>query len=73
MVIPFPSFTLQFPHKTDTPVVLHAERQPGTDALVKGNPPSLVARLFRYWPIALLLIVWLFLAVWFVIAQRQMD
>lgn len=72
-IIPFPSFTLQFPHKTDTPVVLKAERQPGTDALVKGNAPSLAARLFRYWPLALLFIVWLFLAVWFVIAQRQMD
>ncbi len=72
-IIPFPSFTLQFPHKTDTPVVLNAVRQPGTDALVKGNAPSLAARLFRYWPLALLFIVWLFLAVWFVIAQRQMD
>ena len=72
-IIPFPSFTLQFPHKTDTPVVLNAERQPGTNALAKGNAPSLVARLFRYWPLVLLFIVWLFLAVWFVIAQRQMD
>jgi len=72
-VIPFPSFTLQFPHKTDTPVVLNAEREPGTGALVKGNAPSLAERLFRYWPLALLFMVWLFLAVWFVIAQRQMD
>ena len=72
-IVPFPSFTLKFPHKTDTPVVLNAERQPGMDALAKGNAPSLAARLFRYWPLALLFIVWLFLAVWFVIAQRQMD
>ncbi|OGO27415.1 MAG: hypothetical protein A2Z16_04415 [Chloroflexi bacterium RBG_16_54_18] len=72
-IIPFPSFTLQFPHKTDTPVVLNAERMPGTGALGKGKAPSLASRLFRFWPLALLLIVWLFLAVWFVIAQRQMD
>jgi hypothetical protein len=70
--IPLSSFTL-IPNKTDTPVVLQAERQPGTGALEKGNSPSLASRLFRYWPLALLVIVWLFLAVWFVIAQRQMD
>lgn len=72
-VIPLPSFTYIFPHKTDTPVLLHAQRDPLTGALNKGGQPRLFARLFRLWPLAVLVIVWLFLAVWFVIAQRQMD
>lgn len=72
-VLPFPSFTLQFPHATDTPVLLNAQRQPDSTALAKGEPPSRFSRLYRLWPLILLLIIWLFLATWFVIVQRQMD
>lgn len=72
-VLPFPSFTLEFPGQTEVPALLFAPRQPDSTALAKGEPPSIAARLFRFWPLALLLIVWLFLATWFVLAQRQMD
>lgn len=68
---PFPTITLKFP-QTASPAVLYsvewADNQP---ALQKSNLSLSLSRFMVYWPIAILILVWIGLVMWFLYAQSR--
>jgi hypothetical protein len=69
-LIPLPTITFQFPHITDTASLLAMEHPLDAPTLSKQNATSRWAKLSRLWPLAALLIIWLGIAVWFMLSQR---
>ena len=70
-LIPFPTVTFQYPEESTTGSLLTIQHQPGSPDLPKESTAALWAgRLLRLWPLALLALVWLMIALWFLIAQR---
>jgi hypothetical protein len=70
-LIPLPAITYQFPSVTATDNLLAMEHQSDPLAISKRGAESWVwERLARLWPLGLLLLIWLGLAVWFVLSQR---
>lgn len=68
---PLPAITYQFPAVTATDNLLAMEHQPDAPAISKRGAESWAwERLARFWPLGLLLLIWLGLAVWFVLSQR---
>ena len=70
-LIPLPAITYQFPSVTATDNLLAMEHQSDPPAISKRGAESWAwDRLARLWPLGLLLLIWLGLAVWFVLSQR---
>jgi len=58
---------------TATDSLLIATRQPGSSALTKSEGSSIWERVRRFWPLPILLSIWLFLAGWIIFAQRKLK
>jgi hypothetical protein len=67
-LIPFPQITIKVPQVTRTDALNYLEAPPGVNGLPKGSA-SIRLKLGRLWPFALILIIWLGLAVWFLIVR----
>lgn len=72
-LIPFPTITFQYPQVTRTGSLAYAQHQPGSPDLPKERVSPVWGRLLRLWPVLLLALVWLVIAIWFVVAQRFVD
>lgn len=70
-LVPLPSITIQFPQATAEGDSLAAGRLPGTPDLAARNGNQTQERTLRLFPLAILLIVWVFLGVWFYVSHRQ--
>jgi hypothetical protein len=70
-LVPFPTITYIFPNTTSTQELLVIERQP--DAQVKLNDQRTIfwRRLLELWPIVLIALVWIIIAMWFVIVRSR--
>jgi len=58
---------------TATDSLLIATRQPGSSALTKSEGSSIWERVRRFWPLPIILLIWLFLAGWIIFAQRKLK
>jgi hypothetical protein len=67
-LIPFPKITVKIPTRTSTDTLNYLEAPPGPNSLPKGSA-SLWLKLGRFWPVVLILIFWLGLAVWFLVVR----
>jgi hypothetical protein len=68
---PLPLITYQYPQITQTDVLLKLEHQPDAPGIIKAGASSTWTKVGRLWPLGLLLLVWLGLAIWFVFVQRN--
>jgi hypothetical protein len=68
---PLPLITYQYPQTTQTDALLKLEHQPDAPGITKAGANSVWTKLARLWPLGLLLLVWLGLAIWFVFVQRN--
>jgi hypothetical protein len=67
-LVPFPKITIGNPIVTATEALNYLEAPPGTNGLPKGSA-SMWVKLGRFWPLAILLAFWLFLAIWFLVVR----
>ena len=72
-LIPLPTITFIYPERTPTQELLAVERQTAQPALPNGSQASGLVKLVRLIPIGALIVIWAFLGIWFVIAQRQVN
>ena len=70
-LIPFPNITIEALRATSTDALYYLQAPPGESGLPKGSA-SIWAKLGRYWPLAVILLFWLGLAVWFLVV-RTLD
>jgi hypothetical protein len=70
-LIPFPNITIEVQAATSTDTLNYLQASPGKNGLPKGSA-SIWAKLGRFWPLAVILLFWLGLAVWFLVV-RTLD
>ena len=70
-LLPLPSITFQYPEITATPRLLSSVRQPTSPDLSKTQPRTIWQVIIRFLPLAVLLVIWLGLIVWFILSQRE--
>ena len=68
-LIPFPSITIQFPPTSTSDMVIASVDRDNSDTEVsEASKPSLS----RFWPIGLLLMIWVAVIAWFIISRRHL-
>jgi hypothetical protein len=70
-LIPFPNITIEALRATSTDALYYLQAPPGESGLPKGSA-SIWVKLGRYWPLVVILLFWLDLAVWFLVV-RTLD
>lgn len=70
-LIPFPNITVVVSAATKTDTLFYLEVPPGANGLPKGSA-SIWVKLGRWWPLAIILSIWLGLVVWFLVV-RALD
>jgi len=69
-LIPFPSITIQFPPTSTSDVVVAAIAQEDSGVeILETSKPSLS----RFWPLGLLVMIWIAVIAWFVISRRHLS
>jgi len=68
-LIPFPTVTILFP-ATDTPTSM---RDIGVTFVEASTDPDqlFISRVLRFWPMGLILLIWVLIAAWFFITQKH--
>ena len=67
-LIPFPTVTIQFP--TLVPTTMDSAGQ-AFDALNIDMEKSAVSSIIEFWPLGMLLLIWVIIGVWFLITRRH--
>ena len=67
-LIPFPEITIEVPPVTVTDAWNYLAAPPGSGGLPKGSVP-IWTKLGRWWPLLVLLVFWLVLAIWFLVLR----
>jgi hypothetical protein len=69
--LPLPAVTMIYPKVTVTPQLMSAYRS--ANHVQKQRLPWIILALVRFWPLALMFLVWGLLGIWFILIQHKLN